>query len=245
MIKDYAADNAELLRRTANGDEEARNELIVQNMGLVHSVVKRFAGRGHETDDLFQIGCIGLIRAAERFDPSFGVKFSTYAVPMIIGEIKRFIRDDGIIKVSRSLKELASHAAQVEKQLSAASGQEPSVSEIAEVMGVSAAELAVAMDSQLRPQSLDMTVDDGRGESKPLVDKIESRGDPMGEMLDRLLIGQTMSDMAERDREIIYLRYYCRRTQAQVAERLGISQVQVSRLEKKILLKMREKINQE
>ena len=154
MIKDYTETNSSLLQKAADGDESAREELITRNMGLVHSVVRRFIGRGHETEDLFQIGCIGLIRAVERFDPSFGVQFSTYAVPMIIGEIKRFIRDDGIIKVSRSLKTIAAQAAQIRDRVTKDTGREPSVSELASELGISPAELAAAIDSQQPPQSL-------------------------------------------------------------------------------------------
>lgn len=242
MIKDYTETNSSLLQKAADGDESAREELITRNMGLVHSVVRRFIGRGHETEDLFQIGCIGLIRAVERFDPSFGVQFSTYAVPMIIGEIKRFIRDDGIIKVSRSLKNIAAQAAQIRDRVTKATGREPSVSELADELGISPAELAAALDSQQPPQSLYITTDDGSSEGKPLIDRLESEDDPVDEMLSRLLLRQTLSSFGERDRKLIYLRYYQHRTQTQVAEQLGISQVQVSRLEKKILLKMREKL---
>ncbi len=239
MIKDYAADNATLLSRAAHGDEDAKNELILQNMGLVHSIVRRFSGRGHETEDLFQIGCIGLIQAAKRFDQSYGVKFSTYAVPMIMGEIKRFIRDDGIIRVSRGIKETAVRAMKAGEQLRLKSGREPSVAEIAEAIGISAAELAAALESQTAPQSLYSQADD---DGKPLIDKIESGDDKFTELLNRLTLNQAMQDFADREKLIIYLRYYRLETQACVAEKLGISQVQVSRLEKKILLKLREKI---
>lgn len=242
MNKDFAADNAELLRRAADGDEDARSKLVTQNMGLVHSVVRRFLNRGHEAEDLFQIGCIGLIRAAERFDAGFGVQFSTYAVPMIIGEIKRFIRDDGIIKVSRSLKDTAVRAMRVKESMIRATGREPSVAEIADEMGMSSAELAAALEAQVKPESLYMTADDGNSESRQLIDRIESRTDEVGDMLNRLLVQQTVEELDDRDKTIVYLRYFRQKTQAQVAAKLGISQVQVSRLEKKILLKMREKI---
>lgn len=245
MIRDFAAENAELLKKAAGGDVEARDELIVRNMGLVSSVVRRFSGRGFEADDLFQIGCVGLIRAAERFDSSFGVQFSTYAVPMIIGEIKRFIRDDGIIKVSRGLKEIAYRAAQIKDKKIKETGQEPTVAEIAEEIGVSSAELAAALDSQLKPQSIYMTTDEKDGEGRTLLEKIESPDDEVGKMLDRVLIRQIMGELDEREKLIVTLRYFERNTQAQVAEFLGISQVQVSRLEKKILLKMRNKIAEE
>lgn len=242
MNKDFAADNAELLRRAADGDEDARGKLITQNMGLVHSVVRRFLNRGHEAEDLFQIGCIGLIRAAERFDANFGVQFSTYAVPMIIGEIKRFIRDDGIIKVSRSLKDTAVRALRVKEGMIRTTGREPSIAEIADEMGMSSAELAAALEAQVKPESLYMTADDGNSEGRQLIDRIESRTDEVGDMLNRLLVRQTVAELGDRDKTIVYLRYFRQKTQAQVAEKLGISQVQVSRLEKKILLKMREKI---
>ncbi|MBQ3573211.1 MAG: SigF/SigG family RNA polymerase sporulation sigma factor [Clostridia bacterium] len=242
MIKDYAVDNAQLLKRAAEGDADARNELIVRNMGLVHSVVKRFLGRGYERDDLFQVGCLGLIRAAERFEADFGVKFSTYAVPMIIGEIKRFIRDDGIIKVSRGLKEIATKAVYIKEHMIKETGREPSVAEIAAELGISSAELAAALDSQRMPQSIYATIADGDGEGRALIEKVESDKDELGEMLNRVLLEQSMSDFCERDRQIIYLRYFRQKTQTQVAEQLGISQVQVSRLEKKILLNLRTKL---
>ncbi len=245
MIKNFAAENAELLKKAADGDAAARDEIVIKNMGLVKSVVRRFDGRGYETEDLFQIGCVGLIRAAERFDSSFGVQFSTYAVPMIIGEIKRFIRDDGIIKVSRSLKDIAYRAAQIKEKKIKETGQEPSVLQIAEEMGISSAELAVALDSQLKPQSIYMTADEKDGEGRELLEKIESPEDGVEEMLNKMLIKQIMSKLDKRERAIVTLRYFERSTQAQVAEFLGISQVQVSRLEKKILQKMRSLIVEE
>lgn len=245
MINNYAADNAELLQRLASGDEKSRNDLIVNNMGLVHSVVKRFSGRGYESDDLFQIGCIGLIRAVERFDPSFNVQFSTYAVPMIIGEIKRFMRDDGIIKVSRSLKDIAMRAIYIKESIIKETGQEPSVAEIAERLEISSAELAAALDSQKAPQSIYMTADESDSDARALIEKIEYGEDDVEDMLNRMLLEETLKCFSDRDRQIIYLRYFRQKTQAQVAEVLGISQVQVSRLEKKILLRMRDKITEE
>lgn len=245
MIKDYALENAALLERAAGGDETARNQLIEQNLGLVKSIARRFLGRGHEAEDLFQIGCIGLIRAAERFDSSFGVKFSTYAVPMIMGEIKRFIRDDGIIKVSRSLKETATNALKIKERIINETGREPTLSEIANELNIPVADLATAFEAQVKPESLYITMDDGRGESRPLVEKIESKEDEVAKMLDRVAITSALKDFSQRDREIVYLRYFRQRTQAEVAKRLNISQVQVSRLEKKILLRLRTILSQE
>ncbi len=245
MIKDYAADNAMLLERAAGGDESARNQLIEQNLGLVKSIVRRFLGRGHEAEDLFQIGCIGLIRAAERFDSSFGVKFSTYAVPMIMGEIKRFIRDDGIIKVSRSLKETATNALKIKERIINETGREPALSEIAKELKISVTDLATAFEAQVKPESLYITMDDGKGESKPLVEKIESKEDDVGRMIDRVTISSALESFPQREKEIVYLRYFRQKTQAEVAKKLNISQVQVSRLEKKILLKLRSILTKE
>lgn len=244
MNKNDFSENDVLLASAARGDPDARNTLVINNMGLVYSVVRRFGGRGYESEDLIQIGAIGLIRAAERFDMSYGVKFSTYAIPMIIGEIKRFIRDDGIIKVSRSLKETAASAAAVKKRIEDSEGREATVTEIAKEMNISAAELSTALNSQVAPCSIYASTDDGTGESKPLVDKIEESENRIGRAIDKIVIQQIVSDLDERDRQIVEMRYFCHKTQEQVAQKLGISQVQVSRLEKKILIKLRNKLSE-
>ena len=234
--------NEELLSQAALGDRKAQDTLVEQNTGLVHSVVKRFLGRGHEAEDLFQIGCIGLIKAVQKFDLSYGVKFSTYAVPMIIGEIKRFIRDDGIIKVSRSLKETAAKAMGIREELTASRGAEPSVKEIADQMGITPSELAAALDAGAKPESLYATVDDGSREGLPLLEKLENGKDYEAEITNKLALRQVLQEFDEREQKIICMRYFKQKTQTQVAQVLGISQVQVSRIEKKLLLKMREKI---
>lgn len=245
MIKHHNAENAVLLKRAADGDRGARDELILNNMGLVYSVVKRFCGRGYEKEDLTQIGSIGLIRAAERFDTSFGVQFSTYAIPMIIGEIKRFIRDDGIIKVSRSLKETAAAAAKIRKKIEDSAGREATVTEIAERLGISPEELAAAIDSQQPPQSIYASVDNGTSEGKTLADKIESNGNEIEHMLSKVLVKQLTDSLSERDKTIVNMRYFEHKTQTETANALGISQVQVSRLEKKILINLRKDIKEE
>lgn len=242
-MTDYNKTNCELLRHAANGDNSAQNMLIEQNTGLVHSIVKRFAGRGHDTEDLFQIGCIGLIKAVKKFDLSFGVKFSTYAVPMIMGEIKRFIRDDGIIKVSRSLKETASKAMAIKERLIAKNGSEPTIKEIAEELGISTAELAAALEAGAAPESLYAISDNGNKENKPLIERLESDTDYEKEITDKLVLRQLLSECDKREQQIICMRYFKQKTQSQIAEMLGISQVQVSRLEKKILAKLREKLS--
>ncbi len=243
MIKSYSSQNEELLIKVKEGDEEARKLLIVENMGLVYNVVKRFLGRGYDEDDLIQIGSIGLIRAVERFDLSFDVKFSTYAVPMIIGEIKRFIRDDGMIKVSRSLKEMAFNAGKVREKLIDETGTEPTLTKIAEIMKVNPDDLSIAIESQIQPQSLYHTYDDGKSESVCLLDRLESKNDEIGNMVNKVTVRQIIDELEARDRQLIHMRYYDMKTQAQTAKKLGISQVQVSRLEKKILSEMRKKLN--
>ena len=237
-----AKTNEELLALAALGDRLAQEALVEQNTGLVHSVAKRFLGRGHEAEDLFQIGCIGLIKAVQKFDLSFGVKFSTYAVPMIMGEIKRFLRDDGIIKVSRSLKETAVKAMGIREELTMQRGVEPAIGEIAERMGITPAELSMAMDAGQRPESLYATCDDGNHEGLPLLERLENGKDYETEITNRLALRQVLEEFEEREKRIITMRYFKQKTQTQVAEMLGISQVQVSRIEKKLLHKMREKM---
>ena len=244
-IKDFTSENEALLQKVTEGDENAREELIVRNMGLVHSVVKRFLGRGYDVEDLTQLGSIGLIKAAEKFDTSYDVKFSTYAVPMIIGEIKRYLRDDGMIKVGRGLKETAIKAMSVKERLTAVKGNEPTIAEIADEIGISASDLAVALESQVRPQSIYASTDDGISEINPLIDKIESKQDEIGDMVNKVALRQMIGELKDRDKKIVYMRYFQMKTQAQTAEMLGISQVQVSRLEKKILSDMRKKLSDE
>lgn len=240
--KIYNEDIGELLKRAKNGDVDAQNEIVEENMGLVWSVVKRFYNRGHETEDLFQIGCIGLIKAIKKFDMEFNVKFSTYAVPMIIGEIKRFIRDDGIIKVSRSIKELAIRAMSVREVMTKENKEEPTVKELAEKMGVSPEELATALEAGAKPESIYSIPNENGKNGKALVDKLECKQNYEQEIIDKILVKKLVNEFGDREKKIIILRYFKQKTQSQIAELLGISQVQVSRIEKKILGTMREKI---
>lgn len=224
------------------GDKEARDRLVTDNMGLVWSIVRRFTGRGHEPEDLFQIGSIGLIKAIDKFDVSYEVKFSTYAVPMIMGEIKRFLRDDGMVKVSRSLKELAAKARGVREELTACMGREPTVEEMAGHMGIATEELAAALDAGCEVESLYKTIYQGEGNEICLMDKLEETSNGQEEVINRLVLTQLLEGLKPEERQIIFLRYFEDRTQTQIAGMLGISQVQVSRLEKKILKSMRDKI---
>ena len=232
----------ELIRRSQEGDKEARETLIEENMGLIHHVVKRFLGRGVEAEDLFQIGAIGLVKAVDRFDLSFDVRFSTYAVPMIAGEIKRFLRDDSMIKISRSLKELAIRAARLREQLFMERGEEPGVEELAERLGVDPEELVQAMDGSAEVESLQKIVYQGDGEGLSLMDKVEQGKDEEETLLRQLLLEQLLRTLEPKERRLIMLRFFHDRTQTQVAEELGMSQVQVSRLEKKILQALKKRM---
>ncbi len=231
-----------LIEKAQKGDRCARDEIINENTGLVHSIVKRFQGRGQEAEDLFQIGCIGLIKAIDKFDTSFNVKFSTYAVPMIMGEVKRFLRDDGIIKVSRSIKELSMKISRAKDELVKENGCEPTVQEISEKVGASPEDVAVAIEASMRPESIYSSGENEKGDSKALIEKIESPVNFESSVVNKITLENIMNGYNERERKIISLRYFKQKTQTETAKQLGISQVQVSRLEKKILLDMREKM---
>lgn len=235
-------ETGKLIRAAHGGDKDARDRLVSENMGLVWSVAKRFAGRGYEMEDLFQIGCIGLIKAIDKFDLAYEVKFSTYAVPMIMGEIKRFLRDDGMIKVSRVLKETAMRAKSVQEELREQLGREPGLEEIAKAMEICVEELAAAMESGAEIESLQKTIYQGDGNSIHLMDRLEDERDDGEKVLDRMLLKSLMDGLGEQERQVMVMRYYKEMTQTQVAKAIGTSQVQVSRMEKRILKSMREKL---
>ena len=231
-----------LIQKSHEGDKEARARLVEENTGLVWCVVKRFYNRGVEMEDLFQIGTIGLLKAIDKFDLNYDVKFSTYAVPMITGEIKRFLRDDGMIKVSRSLKELSYKAYICREKLQERFGREPSVTELAGELGVEPEELMAALDASSEVESLHKPIYQSDGQEVSLMDRLPWRAEPEEEILDHLLLKELLGGLEKEERQLIYLRYFADRTQAQAGKELGISQVQVSRLEKKILKSMREQI---
>lgn len=228
-----------LIEKALAGDKAAREVLVEQNMGLVYSVVRRFKNRGVEMEDLIQIGCVGLLKAIDKFDVSYDVKFSTYAVPMITGEIKRFLRDDGMIKVSRSLKEASWKAYVARESLERKLGREPSLNEIAEEIQVSVEELALALDASAEVESLHKVIYQGEGNDISLMDRIEEPVSQGELLLNRMLLEEILQTLEPKERQIIYLRYFCEKTQSDIAKMLSISQVQVSRMEKRILKKLR------
>lgn len=229
----------ELIQCARQGNKEARERLITENMGLVWSIVRRFANRGYELEDLSQIGSIGLIKAIDKFDLSFDVKFSTYAVPMITGEIKRFLRDDGMVKVSRTLKEHGWKVKQASERLSHKLGRDATLEEIAADTEFTVEEIVMAMEANVEVESIYKSVYQSDGNEIYLVDKIPERSDDNEKLLNRMLLEQLMESLEEKERKLITLRYFQDKTQTEVAKRLGISQVQVSRMEKRILVRMR------
>lgn len=231
-----------LIAKAQAGDKAAREVLIEKNLGLVHHIVKRFLGRGYDAEDLFQIGSIGLIKAIDKFDLNYDVKFSTYAVPMIMGELKRFLRDDGMVKISRSIKENGWKVRQAADRLSQANGREPTLSEIGEATGLSREDIAAALEANVEVESIYKTVYQGDGNEIELVDKLQEKEDKNEKLLNRIVIEQLLDSLGSDERKLIELRYFGDKTQVEVAGELGISQVQVSRLEKKILLRMRHEL---
>ena len=230
----------DLLIRTRGGDSEARQELINGNLRLVLSIIQRFTGRRENLDDLFQVGCIGLVKAVDNFNVEMDVKFSTYAVPMIIGEIRRYLRDNNAIRISRSVRELAYRALQVREELIAANEKEPTVDEIAKRLGEKREAVMNAMEAIVEPISLYEPVYNEGGDSLYLMDQLAdtSGGDEV--WLENIVLKEALKTLNERERKIINLRFYRNKTQMEIAEEIGISQAQVSRLEKATLEKIRK-----
>ena len=224
-----------------NGDKQALEDLINDNSGLIYSIVKRFKDRGYELEDLYQIAVIGFIKSIKRFDTSFDVKLSTYAVPYILGEIKRFIRDDGLVKVSRSMKELGIRIKEVQKQELQKTGRDLRVEEIAKKLGVSAEEVAAAMDAFLPVESIYQSSYTNEEGAINIIDTLSTQVDESNTITNRLSIRALIDELEEKEKELIVLRYYQGKTQMQVAEILGITQVKNSRIEKRSISSMRMK----
>ncbi|MBR2704618.1 MAG: sigma-70 family RNA polymerase sigma factor [Clostridia bacterium] len=218
------------------------SKIIVDNSNLIWSIASRFKDRGYEMQDLYQIGCIGLIKSIKRFDTSFEVKLSTYAVPYILGEIKRFVRDDGLLKVSRSIKELSYRIKIVQKEYLDKKGRELEIDELAKVLKANKEDILIAIDSSVRPESIDKTI--GDSDDLTLMDKLKSNIDQEKEIINRITVKDLMGKLDEKSKKIIMLRYFRGKTQCQVANLMGISQVQVSRMEKRILNNMKMSLTQ-
>ncbi len=246
-----------LIARSQAGERDAREVLIEKNLGLVHHIVRRFAGRGYELEDLFQVGTIGLMKAIDKFDLTLGLKFSTYAVPMITGEIKRFLRDDGLVKVSRTIKENGMKVKLARQRLQTSEGHEPTLQELAAESGLAVEDVVLAMEANVEVESIYSAIYQDDGSEVYLVDKlVRGRSSAVGssaaggcgsedeekeKLLNHMLLKQLLDSLEPADRELIHMRYFQDKTQMEIASILGISQVQVSRMEKKILLRMREK----
>lgn len=227
-----------LIEAAQSGDSAAMEKLIVDNSGLIWSIVRKFRGRGYEAEDLFQIGAIGLIKCIDKFDLSYDVKFSTYAVPMIMGEIRRFIRDDGMIKVSRPLKETAARAKMIREQMTNKNGDEPTISQLAEEMGIEAESLVEALDASKDVESIFKTVYQNDGSPVYLIDLLSN--DSSEDITDNITLKQMLMELEPKERRIIYLRYFKDKTQSETAKEIGISQVQISRMEKKIINRIKD-----
>ncbi|MDE7428268.1 MAG: SigB/SigF/SigG family RNA polymerase sigma factor [Lachnospiraceae bacterium] len=248
-------ETAVLIERSQAGDKEAREILIEENLGLVRHIVKRFIGRGYDPEDLFQIGCIGLIKAIDKFDLQFDVRFSTYAVPMIQGEIKRFLRDDGMVKVSRTLKENGWKIKQAAERLSQIYGREATLQELSAETALSVEDIVMALDANVEVESIYKSVYQSDGNEIYLVDQVvssvggctagvsrESEDAEKEKILNHMLLEQLLETLPEMERKLIHMRYFQEKTQVEVAKALGISQVQVSRMEKRILLHLRQEV---
>ncbi|MBQ2250964.1 MAG: SigB/SigF/SigG family RNA polymerase sigma factor [Lachnospiraceae bacterium] len=236
-------DTMEYIKRAHGGDKMARDMLVTENMGLIWSIVRRFSNRGYDPEDLFQIGSIGLMKAIDKFDLEMDVKFSTYAVPMITGEIRRFLRDDGMIKVSRPLKELAMKAGMARERLESAMGREPTIDEIANEVGASREEVAASLEAGAEVESIYRPLGNDDGSGGCLMDKLLGNHLEDEALLNRMVLKEVLKELNPQEQRIIFARYFENKTQTVIASHLGISQVQVSRMEKKILLELRKKLN--
>ena len=237
-----SAETRALLERARGGDKTAREELISGNLRLVLSVIQKFAGRGESMDDLFQVGCIGLIKAIDCFDLSQNVQFSTYGVPMISGELRRFLRDHGAVRVSRSMRDTAYRVLQVKERLTAELGREPDVDDIAKALGIKRSEVVFALDSICEPVSLYEPVYSDSGESVCVMDQIGDTKNTDEHWLEQIALDEAVSRLNEREKRILSLRFYMGKTQTEVAREIGISQAQVSRLEKNAIGRIKKEL---
>lgn len=236
-------DNSKLIPLAQNGDSEAMNKLIEMNLPLVSSISKKFLNRGYEYEDIFQVGSIGLVKAIKNFNKAFDVKFSTYAVPMIIGEIKRFLRDDGTIKVSRSLKELNARIRETQKHFLTTKGKELTIEELAKELKVTKEDIALAIESANPVESIEKSVYNSKEDKEiGLVERISTNKDEAEMLTNKMVVKELLDELQTRDKKIIMLRFFKEKTQSEVAKILGINQVQVSRIERRVLASMKIKL---
>lgn len=229
------AEIVELLKKVKSGDEFARDQFVVANLRLVLSVVQRFPGQADKSDDMFQVGCVGLLKAIDNYDDSFNVKFSTYAVPMIIGEIKRYLRDNNSVRVSRSIRDIAYKSLKVKEEIIKKENREPSLDEIAKILEIPLDEVTFALDAISETVSLSEPVYSDGNETVRIMDQISSDKDDDENLVEKMTLNDAIKNLSEREKEILLMRYYVGKTQMEVSEEVGISQAQVSRLEKTAL----------
>ncbi|MCF6096712.1 RNA polymerase sporulation sigma factor SigF [Thermovorax subterraneus] len=239
-----SVEQLQLLKKAKKGDEEAKNEFVALNLGLVWSVVKKFANRGYEPEELFQIGSIGLLKAIDKFDFAYNVKFSTYAIPMIIGEIKRFIRDDSPVKLARSLRDLTIKIQSAKEKLSYELNREPTIIELSEEIGVPPEEIVMGLEAIQPIVSLNDVAYQEDGAPIYYIDKLEDGESLQNQWIEKIAIKEALSKLDKLERQIIILRFFKEKSQTEVAKVLGITQVQVSRLEKRILTKIKNMLSQ-
>ncbi|MDT8716502.1 RNA polymerase sporulation sigma factor SigF [Clostridium sp. 19966] len=237
-------DNIDLLKAARDGNKDALDKLIEMNLPLVSSISKKFVNRGYEYEDIFQIGSLGLVKAVNNFDPKYNVKFSTYAVPMIIGEIKRFLRDDGIIKVSRNIKTIARKLHYDKEELTKKLGRSPTIEELSEYSGIDKDDIIMAAESSMGMNYLYDTIHQDDGAPVLLIDKLSENAEDDSDVIDKIALKEALSNLDIKSRQIIMLRYFKDKTQIQVAKMLGISQVQVSRIEKRVLKHMKDALKE-
>ncbi len=230
----------DLLKKAREGDSYARDRLVNCNLKLVFNLVKRFQNRGYELEDLFQIGCIGLMKAIDKFDMNYNVKFSTYAVPMIVGEIRRFLRDDSPVKVSRSVKETAYKVQQIRELLTVRLGREPAIGEVATELGMSREEVVNALEAVQNPASIYETLHQDDGDPIYLLDQLKGKEGGDEQWMEMITMKELLNRLPERDRQIVNWRFFEDKTQSDIARLLGLSQVQISRLERQALKKLRK-----
>lgn len=237
-------DTLTLIKQAHQGDKVSRDRVLTENTALIWSIVRRFLNRGYEGEDLFQIGCIGMLKAIDRFNAEYNVAFSTYAVPLIAGEIRRFLRDDGIIKISRTIKENQNKIIAETEKFRETNHVEPTIEQLSELCSLSKEDVVTAIESLRNVESIDKEVGStGDGNSVPMLERLVDKTNHENMVIDRLLIKQLLDTLEEKERNIIILRYYKNKTQSDIAKEIGITQVQVSRLEKKILEKLKKQIN--